>query len=157
MGFAELFATSNFTFLTGASHPEEYAREAAALGLTAIAIADRNSVAGVVRAHQALKELAREVAEGRTPAPGDPAPLRVSDNIGDADVAARAEALALARARRAGPLRDPRDDSAAERAARAAALRGAERGGATERGAAGEAAIRERGGRTRIQFFNGIS
>ena len=143
MGFAELFATSNFTFLTGASHPEEYAREAAALGLTAIAIADRNSVAGVVRAHQALKELAREVAEGRTPAPGDPAPLRVSDNIGDADVAARAEALALARVlrpRRAGPLRDPRDDSAAERAARAAALRGAERGGARERSAAGEAA-----------------
>ena len=40
MGFAELSITSNFTFLTGGSHPEEYARRAALLGLPAIAIAD---------------------------------------------------------------------------------------------------------------------
>ena len=45
---------SNFTFLTGASHAEEMARRAAELGLSHIAIADRNSVAGVVRAHSAL-------------------------------------------------------------------------------------------------------
>ena len=50
MGFAELSITSNFTFLTGGSHPEEYARRAALLGLSAIAIADENSVSGVVRA-----------------------------------------------------------------------------------------------------------
>ncbi|MEM9049629.1 MAG: error-prone DNA polymerase [Pseudomonadota bacterium] len=60
MGFAELCVTTNFTFLTGASHAEEMAARAADLGLTAIAVADRNSVAGVVRAHAALKELARE-------------------------------------------------------------------------------------------------
>ena len=57
--YAELCVTSNFTFLTGASHPEELVTRAAELGLAAIAITDRNSVAGVVRAFSALKELAR--------------------------------------------------------------------------------------------------
>ena len=57
--YAELCVTSNFTFLTGASHPEELVTRAAELGLSAIAITDRNSVAGVVRAFSALKELAR--------------------------------------------------------------------------------------------------
>jgi len=58
MAFAELCATSNFTFLTGGSHPQEYARRAAELGLAAFAIADRNSVAGVVRAHREAHALA---------------------------------------------------------------------------------------------------
>ncbi|MDO5706650.1 MAG: PHP domain-containing protein, partial [Paracoccus sp. (in: a-proteobacteria)] len=62
--YAELAVTSNFTFLTGASHPEELVTRAAELGLTAIAITDRNSVAGVVRAFSALKELARLRDEG---------------------------------------------------------------------------------------------
>ena len=61
-GFAELCATSNFTFLRGASHPEEMVEHAAALGLDAIAIADTNSLAGVVRAHARLKTLAKEAA-----------------------------------------------------------------------------------------------
>ncbi|MBP7240634.1 error-prone DNA polymerase [Amaricoccus sp.] len=55
MPFAELCATSNFTFLTGGSHPQEYAARAIELGLPALAIADRNSVAGLVRAHKALR------------------------------------------------------------------------------------------------------
>ena len=63
MGFAELSITSNFTFLTGGSHPEEYARRAALLGLSAIAIADVNSVAGVVRAWSELRKIAEEIAE----------------------------------------------------------------------------------------------
>ena len=58
--YAELCVTTNFTFLTGASHPEELVTRAAELGLTAIAITDRNSVAGVVRAFSALKELTRQ-------------------------------------------------------------------------------------------------
>ncbi|MDA3859127.1 MAG: PHP domain-containing protein, partial [Roseovarius sp.] len=58
-GYAELCVTSNFTFLRGASHPEELVTRAAELGLAAIAITDRNSVAGVVRAFSALKELNR--------------------------------------------------------------------------------------------------
>ena len=66
-GYAELCVTSNFTFLRGASHPEELVTRAAALGLNAIAITDRNSLAGVVRAYSALKELRREF--------GDDAPL----------------------------------------------------------------------------------
>ncbi|MFC4669226.1 error-prone DNA polymerase [Seohaeicola nanhaiensis] len=61
--FAELSITSNFTFLTGASHPEEYMRRACVLGLPAIAIADDNSVAGIVRAHAEAKSIARKVKE----------------------------------------------------------------------------------------------
>jgi DNA-directed DNA polymerase III PolC len=63
MGFAELSITSNFTFLTGGSHPEEYARRAALLGLEAIAIADVNSVAGVVRAWSELRKIEEEIAD----------------------------------------------------------------------------------------------
>src|SRR5579863_8298918 len=54
-GYAELHCTSNFSFLRGASHPDELVLTAAALGDRAIAITDRNSVAGLVRAHQAAK------------------------------------------------------------------------------------------------------
>ncbi len=61
--YAELCVTTNFTFLTGASHPEEYVARAAELGLAALAITDRNSLAGVVRAYSALRELQREVDE----------------------------------------------------------------------------------------------
>ena len=69
--YAELCVTTNFSFLRGASHPEELVTRAAELGLAAIAITDRNSVAGVVRAFSALKELARlrkEAADGPGPA-----------------------------------------------------------------------------------------
>jgi error-prone DNA polymerase len=61
--YAELSITSNFTFLTGASHPEEYMERAVTLGLPAIAIADDNSVAGIVRAHTQAREIARKVHE----------------------------------------------------------------------------------------------
>jgi error-prone DNA polymerase len=50
-----LQAASNFSFLRGASHPDELVATAATLGHCAIAITDRNSVAGVVRAHQAAE------------------------------------------------------------------------------------------------------
>ena len=60
-GYAELCCTSNFTFLRGASHPEELVSRAAQLGLNALAITDHNSLAGVVRAYSALKELRREL------------------------------------------------------------------------------------------------
>ncbi|MCY3813220.1 MAG: error-prone DNA polymerase [Gammaproteobacteria bacterium] len=56
MDFAELHAISNFTFLRGASHPEELVRTASELGYRAIAITDECSVAGVVRAHQEARE-----------------------------------------------------------------------------------------------------
>ena len=56
MGYSELQVTSNFSFLRGGSHPEELAEHAISLGYKAIAITDRNSVAGVVRAHQEIKQ-----------------------------------------------------------------------------------------------------
>ena len=49
--YAELAVTTNFSFLRGASHPQEMVARADELGLTAIGIADRNSFAGVVRAY----------------------------------------------------------------------------------------------------------
>jgi error-prone DNA polymerase len=56
MSYAELQVTSNYSFLRGASHPDELVLSAAALGLSAIALTDRNSLAGVVRAHVAAKK-----------------------------------------------------------------------------------------------------
>lgn len=55
-GFAELVCATNYSFLRGASHPSDMVAQAIALGLSGIGIADRNSVAGVVRAHVALRE-----------------------------------------------------------------------------------------------------
>jgi error-prone DNA polymerase len=54
--YAELHCLSNFSFLRGASHPEELVERAAALGYQALAITDECSLAGAVRAHQAAKE-----------------------------------------------------------------------------------------------------
>ena len=54
--YAELQVTSNFSFLRGGSHPDELATQAAALGHEAIAVTDRNTLAGVVRAHAAARE-----------------------------------------------------------------------------------------------------
>jgi len=56
MEYAELQVTSNFSFLRGGSHPDELVEQAAALGYSAIAITDRNSLAGIVRAHLAAKK-----------------------------------------------------------------------------------------------------
>lgn len=53
--YAELHCCSNFSFLRGASHPEELVQQAKALGYTALALTDEASLAGVVRAHLAAK------------------------------------------------------------------------------------------------------
>ncbi len=55
MSYAELHCLTNFTFLRGASHPEELVERAAALGYRALAVTDECSVAGAVRAHQAAR------------------------------------------------------------------------------------------------------
>src|SRR6266851_9804200 len=54
--YAELQAATAFSFLRGASTPEEMVETAAAIGLSALGVADLNSVAGVVRAHAAAKD-----------------------------------------------------------------------------------------------------
>lgn len=56
MGYSELQVTSNFSFLRGASHPHELVDQAAAFGYKKIAITDRNTLAGIVRAHAAARE-----------------------------------------------------------------------------------------------------
>jgi len=62
-GFAELVAATNYSFLRGASHPADMVAEAINLGMAGIGIADRNSVAGVVRALTGLRKLREEAAE----------------------------------------------------------------------------------------------
>lgn len=54
--YVELAATTNFSFLRGASHPQEYVAQAAAYGLSGIGLADRNTMAGLVRAHTAARQ-----------------------------------------------------------------------------------------------------
>ena len=54
--YAELHALSNFTFLRGASHPEELVETAAALGYEALASTDECTMSGIVRAHVAAQE-----------------------------------------------------------------------------------------------------
>ena len=56
-GYAELHCLSNFSFLRGASHPQELAAAALEHGYTALAITDECSLAGVVRAHAAIKDI----------------------------------------------------------------------------------------------------
>jgi error-prone DNA polymerase len=53
--YVELQATSHFSFLRGASSCEDLFSQAAVCGIEALAIVDRNSVAGIVRAHEAAK------------------------------------------------------------------------------------------------------
>ena len=55
--YAELHAHSNFSFLDGASHPEEMVEQAAALGLEALALTDHDGLYGVVRFAEAAKEI----------------------------------------------------------------------------------------------------
>ena len=62
--YAELQVTTNFSFLRGASHGEELVAQAKALGLDAIAVTDRNTLAGVVRAHLAAKEVGLRLIVG---------------------------------------------------------------------------------------------
>ena len=62
--YAELQVTSNFSFLRGASHPDELMVAAGALGLAAVAVTDRNSVAGIVRAHVAAKRVGVRLVVG---------------------------------------------------------------------------------------------
>ncbi len=68
-GFVELAVTTNFSFLRGASHPEELVAQAITLGLEAIGVADRNSLAGVVRAHLFLRHN-KDAANGLRVLPG---------------------------------------------------------------------------------------
>ncbi|MGH3449867.1 MAG: error-prone DNA polymerase, partial [Haloechinothrix sp.] len=62
--YAELHCHSNFSFLDGASHPEELVEEAARLGLDAVALTDHDGMYGVVRFAQAAQELGMRTVFG---------------------------------------------------------------------------------------------
>lgn len=64
MKYTELQVTTNFSFLRGASHPEEMVEQALAFGYTKLAITDRNTLAGVVRAYAAAKDKDLEIIVG---------------------------------------------------------------------------------------------
>ncbi|TAN58562.1 MAG: PHP domain-containing protein, partial [Rhodospirillales bacterium] len=63
-GYAELHCVSNFSFLRGASHPEELVARAAELGYGALALTDECSFAGAVRAHLAAREVGIKLIVG---------------------------------------------------------------------------------------------
>jgi error-prone DNA polymerase len=73
--YAELHCLSNFSFLRGASHPEELVTQAAALGYAAVAITDLNSLAGVVRAHLAARAHNIHLVIGALITPADAPPV----------------------------------------------------------------------------------
>ncbi|WP_459556751.1 error-prone DNA polymerase [Lacunimicrobium album] len=71
MQYTELHCLSNFSFLQAASHPEELVEQAHDLGYNGIAITDRHSVSGVVRAHTKAKELSSSLIIGAEISPED--------------------------------------------------------------------------------------
>jgi len=107
--FAELAAMTNFSFLRGASHPEEMVARAAELRLAGIGIADRNTLAGVVRAHTYARENAEAMA-GMRVVPG--ARLTFIDGAPDALVYPKDRAAygRLCRILTAGNLRAPKGE-----------------------------------------------
>ena len=62
--YVELHCKTNFSFLEGASHPDELVAQAARLGYAGMAVTDRNSLAGAVRAHVAAKEAGLKLVIG---------------------------------------------------------------------------------------------
>jgi error-prone DNA polymerase len=77
LGYAELHAVSNFSFLRGASHPDELVETAATYGYDAIALTDASSLAGVVRAHVKAKEVGIKLIVGAEIALSDAASVVV--------------------------------------------------------------------------------
>src|SRR3954447_23201773 len=74
MLYAELQCLTSFSFLRGASHAEELAGTAAAFGYAALGVADINTVAGVVRAHEAAKREGLRLLAGSRLSFGDGTP-----------------------------------------------------------------------------------
>jgi error-prone DNA polymerase len=73
--YVELHCKTNFSFLEGTSHPDELVTEAARLGYAGMAVTDRNSLAGVVRAHVAAQKLGLKLVVGALVTPVDAGPV----------------------------------------------------------------------------------
>ncbi|MCA9238511.1 MAG: PHP domain-containing protein, partial [Planctomycetales bacterium] len=82
--YAELHCYTNFSFLEGASHADELVLTAAELGYSALAVTDRNTLAGVVRAHTAARETGLKLIVGAeiTPRDAPPVVLWAADRTG---------------------------------------------------------------------------
>jgi error-prone DNA polymerase len=87
--YAELHCLSNFSFLRGASHPEELVARAHALGYKALALTDECSLAGAVRAHQEAKECGLHLILGTE--------VRVGENRGQSPISQKLVLLATDR------------------------------------------------------------
>src|SRR4051812_12726941 len=74
-GYAELNCLTNYSFLQAASHPDELVARAAELRYDALAITDRNSLAGVVRAHEAAKQVGLKLLIGSEISPDECSPV----------------------------------------------------------------------------------
>ncbi len=77
MQYVELHCKSNFSFLEGASHADELMETAAELGYGGLAVTDRNSLAGIVRAHTAANDSAIRLIVGAELHPVDGPPIVV--------------------------------------------------------------------------------
>jgi error-prone DNA polymerase len=73
--YVELHCKTNFSFLEGASHPNELVNESARLGYAGMAVTDRNSLAGAVRTHIAAKEIGLRLLIGAEVTPVDSSPI----------------------------------------------------------------------------------
>jgi len=100
--YAELHCRSNFSFLTGASHPAELVERARRLGYAALAITDECSLSGVVRAHVAAREHKFHLIVGsemqlHLPAATTPSPKKIAGFASPGDKHARLVVLAQTR------------------------------------------------------------
>src|SRR5881396_1077158 len=86
--YVPLWCKSNYSFLEGASHPDELVEEACRLGLPAIALTDRDGVYGVVRAHVKAREMGMKLIIGSqvTVADGSTIVLLAQDRSGYANL-----------------------------------------------------------------------
>jgi error-prone DNA polymerase len=105
MPYASLWCKSNFSFLEGASHPDELVEEASRLGLSSLALTDRDGLYGIVRAHMKARELGLHLIVGSqvTVDDGSVIVLLAQDRSGYAN---------LCRLLSAGRLRSPKGESA---------------------------------------------
>ena len=93
MSYVPLWCKSNFSFLEGASHPDELVERAHALGLPALALTDRDGVHGVVRAHVKARELGVSLIVGAEVTVGDVDPADVEVSFRDEDPAGAGAAI----------------------------------------------------------------
>ena len=106
MQYVPLWCRSNFSFLDGASHPDELVEQAHALGIEALALTDRDGVHGMVRAHVKAKELGVRLIVGAEVTVDDAADIPAASASHDAADAMAASAPDAAAGASASPAAD---------------------------------------------------